>query len=200
LNAPLVPGILVFVRVHSIPFFLSAALLLESNDPLIAAGTNQLRPWDSYRTIMWVGDTAYKKPEKLPLFFQRLRELGINTAMVFGDGNPQPLLDNHFPYYLENMVSRGLSLKFHSQVTDWISSSPPGRKTAGRKMPSSVTIAWTIPNGVVRRASRCSNSSASTVLINRSPMTFATSFPSPSPPIPLTSTSIPWRCGNSANG
>src|SRR6266487_4485406 len=43
--------------------------------------TNALRPWNSYRAIMWVGDTAYKKPEKLPLFYERLREMGINTAM-----------------------------------------------------------------------------------------------------------------------
>jgi hypothetical protein len=68
---------------------------------------------------MWVGDTAFQHPEKLPLFFQRLREMGINTAMVFGDGNPQPLLENHFPYYVENLVNRGLCLKFNSNVRDW---------------------------------------------------------------------------------
>lgn len=107
------------MRVHLISLCLSAALLLPGNKSLIAGETNQLRPWNSYRTIMWVGDSAYKQPEKLPLFFQRLREMGINTAMVFGDGNPQPLLDNQFPYYVENMVSRGLCLKFNSKVTDW---------------------------------------------------------------------------------
>jgi hypothetical protein len=101
------------------PFCLSAALLLHRSDPLIAGETNQLRSWNSYRTIMWVGDSAYKKPEKLPLFFQRLREMGINTAMVFGDGNLRPLVDNQFPYYVENMVNRGLCLKFSSKVTDW---------------------------------------------------------------------------------
>lgn len=68
---------------------------------------------------MWVGDTVYKRPEKMPLFFQRLREMGINTAMVYGDGDPQPLLDNRFPYYVENMINRGLCLKFNSQVRDW---------------------------------------------------------------------------------
>lgn len=68
---------------------------------------------------MWVGDTAYKRPEKLPLFFQRLREMGINTAMAYDDGNLQPLLDNHFPYYVENMVNRGLCLKWNSKVSDW---------------------------------------------------------------------------------
>ncbi|MEO7676135.1 MAG: hypothetical protein ABIV39_05150, partial [Verrucomicrobiota bacterium] len=84
-----------------------------------AAETNQLRPWTEYKTIMWIGDSAYKKPEKLPLFFQRLREMGINTGMVHGDGDIQPLLDNKFPYYVENMVNRGLCLKFSSKVTDW---------------------------------------------------------------------------------
>ncbi|HYG33491.1 MAG TPA: beta-galactosidase [Clostridia bacterium] len=97
------------------------ALLLSGIAFLLAATEvrAQLRPWREYRTIMWVGDTAYKTPEKLPLFFSRLREMGINTAMVHGDGNIQPLLDNRFPYYVENMVNRGLCLKFHSKVTDW---------------------------------------------------------------------------------
>src|ERR1035441_4924850 len=50
-----------------------------------AEGTNQLQPWRDYRTIMWIGDTAYKQPAKVPIFFQRLRELGINNAMVHGE-------------------------------------------------------------------------------------------------------------------
>ncbi|HTL54344.1 MAG TPA: beta-galactosidase [Candidatus Limnocylindrales bacterium] len=78
-----------------------------------------LRAWTDYRTIMWVGDSAYKHPEKLPLFFQRLREMGINTAMVYGDGDPQPLVQAKMPYYVENVVNRGLCLKFNSNVTDW---------------------------------------------------------------------------------
>ena len=48
---------------------------------LAAAGVDaaepfQARTWTDYRTVMWIGDSAYKKPEKLPLFFQRLREMG----------------------------------------------------------------------------------------------------------------------------
>ena len=85
----------------------------------VAAQTNGLRPWNAYRAIMWVGDTAYKKPEKLPLFYERLREMGINTAMVYNDGDVRPLLDNKFPYYVENVVNQGLCLKFNSKVTDW---------------------------------------------------------------------------------
>jgi hypothetical protein len=107
------------VRACSLTCLLFAAAWLCGNRSTAAGETNQLRPWNSYRTIMWIGDSAYKQPEKLPLFFQRLRELGINTAMVFGDGNPQPLLDSQFPYYVENLVNRGLCLKFNSKVTDW---------------------------------------------------------------------------------
>ena len=84
-----------------------------------AADTNTLRPWNDYRVIMWVSDSAYRQPEKVPLFFQRLREMGVNTAMVHGDGNLQPLLTNQFPYYVENMVNKGLCLKFSSNVRDW---------------------------------------------------------------------------------
>ena len=68
---------------------------------------------------MWIGDSAYRRPEKVPLFFQRLREMGINTAMVYGDGNPRVVLSNKFPYYVENVINRGLCLKWNSKVRDW---------------------------------------------------------------------------------
>jgi hypothetical protein len=91
--------------------------------PLTAFGapaqTNALRLWNEYRAIMWVGDSAFKKPEKLTVFYERLREMGINTAMVYGDGDLSPLLDNKFPYYVENVVNQGLCLKFNSKVTNW---------------------------------------------------------------------------------
>jgi hypothetical protein len=103
----------------TLALLLSLAALSLQVMRLDAAPTNQLRPWLEYRTIMWLGDSAYKQPEKVPLLFQRLREMGINTAMVYGDGNPQPLLDNRFPYYVENLINRGLCLKWSSKVTDW---------------------------------------------------------------------------------
>jgi hypothetical protein len=68
---------------------------------------------------MWVSDSAYRRPEKVALFFQRLREMGINTAMVHGQGDFQPLVENRFPYYVENLVNRGLCLKWNSKVQDW---------------------------------------------------------------------------------
>jgi hypothetical protein len=86
----------------------------------LAAESKELRLWNDYRVIMWVGDSAAKQPQKLPLFFGRLREMGVDTAMVYGaGGNPAPLLADHFPYYVENIVNRGLCLKWNSHVTDW---------------------------------------------------------------------------------
>lgn len=87
--------------------------------PAGAGGANELRTWDDYHVIMWVGDSAYKRPGKVPLFFERLRQMGVDTAMVYGDGPLDPLLENHFPYYVENVINRGLCLKFNSEVRDW---------------------------------------------------------------------------------
>src|SRR5436853_878288 len=84
-----------------------------------AGAEPSFRPWNEYRTIMWVGDKAYKKPEKIPLFFQRLREMGVNSATAHNDGRIQQFIDQQFPFYVENMVNRGLCLKFSSKVTDW---------------------------------------------------------------------------------
>jgi len=86
---------------------------------LDVAAVEALRPWLEYRTIMWVGDSPGRQPEKFPLFCQRLRDMGINTAMVYGGSDPAPWLQNHFPYYVENMVNRGLCLKWNSHVQDW---------------------------------------------------------------------------------
>ena len=83
------------------------------------AMAEDFRPWPEYQVIMWTGDTAYAKPAKLPLFFQRLREMGVTAGMVSGDGAPEPLLDAKLPYYVENMVNKGLCLKWNSNVRDW---------------------------------------------------------------------------------
>src|SRR4051812_44030477 len=101
----------------NLPRIFSGLLLLAI--PAAAQTNTGLRAWKDYRTIMWVGDSAYRDPAKVPLFFKRLREMGVNTAMVHGDGDLRPLLTNHFPYYVENMVNRGLCLKFSSNVRDW---------------------------------------------------------------------------------
>jgi hypothetical protein len=103
--------------VHSAKSFCFAFFL--GTTALASAAAQTLKPWDDYRVIMWVGDSAYKKPEKIPIFFQRLREMGVTAATAHNDGRFQPLVDNHFPFYVENMVNRGLCLKFHSKVADW---------------------------------------------------------------------------------
>jgi hypothetical protein len=95
------------------------AWLLPGFLVLDAMAAEPLRPWLAYRAIMWVGDSAARQPEKFPLFCQRLRDMGVNTALVYGDADPAPLLQNHFPYYVENIVNRGLCLKWNSQVRDW---------------------------------------------------------------------------------
>lgn len=100
--------------------FLAGLILLRAACLLGDTNTaSQLRPWLEYHTIMWTGDTVYQRPEKVPLFFQRLREMGINTAMVSGDGDASAMLTNHFPYYVENLVNRGLCLKYNSKVRNW---------------------------------------------------------------------------------
>lgn len=74
---------------------------------------------DRYTTILWVGGSEAKRPEKFPLFVQRLKEMGINTGMVTGDEDPTRWVKAGMPYYVENVVNRGLCLKFSSRVTDW---------------------------------------------------------------------------------
>ncbi len=97
----------------------AAGHLLWANPSETATTADQLRPWSDYRVIMWIGDTAAKHPEKLSQFYDRLREMGVNAAMVYGGGDPASLVQNKFPYYVENIVNRGLCLKFNSQVRDW---------------------------------------------------------------------------------
>ena len=87
--------------------------------PALIATGQTLRPWNEYRTIMWIGESASRNPAKLPLFFQRLREMGINAAMVTGAEDARPLVDAGMPYYVENIVNRGLCLKWNSKVRDW---------------------------------------------------------------------------------
>lgn len=86
----------------------------------VPADGHKLRPWTDYRVIMWVGDSVWKQPDKVPLFLERLRDMGVDTAMVHGaDAAAQPYLDQRFPYYVENIVNRGLCLKWNSTVKDW---------------------------------------------------------------------------------
>ncbi len=77
------------------------------------------RPWEKYQTILWMGESIWKQPEKAALVWQRLAELGINTGMVTGDENPTRFVKQQMPYYVENIVNKGLCLKWSSGVKDW---------------------------------------------------------------------------------
>ncbi len=101
-----------------------AAVLLAVSSVLSAGPSPGGEPerfssFDEYRTILWLGDSVWKDPKRVPLFFQRILEMGINTAMVYDGADPRPLVENGFPYYVENVVNRGLCLKYGSKVKDW---------------------------------------------------------------------------------
>lgn len=103
-----------------LPAFRRPFVVVVALGGLAVASLAEPRPWRDYRVIMWVGDSVWKRPEKVPLFLERLREMGVDTAMVHGTGgDPQPWLANQFPFYAENLVNRGLCLKWNSRVADW---------------------------------------------------------------------------------
>jgi hypothetical protein len=102
-------------RSHSLIVFL---FLLASAFPNHAA-TNELRPWNDYQVILWTGSSPWKQPDKVPLFFQRIREMGVTAVTAHDDGRLPRLLENHTAFYVENLVTKGLCLKFSSTVTDW---------------------------------------------------------------------------------
>ena len=79
----------------------------------------QLREWKDYRTVLWMSGTVDKHKDQWPLIAQRMKELGINTGMAGRDAPPQHLIDSGFGYYVENVINKGLCLKFSSSVTNW---------------------------------------------------------------------------------
>lgn len=79
----------------------------------------ELRPLNDYRSMMWISGKVWQKPEKAPLVLERLKEMGVNTGMITGDGDPSAFVKAGMPYYVENIVGRGLCLKFNSPVTKW---------------------------------------------------------------------------------
>lgn len=78
-----------------------------------------LRPWPAYQVILWVSGKSVEKPERVPLFLERAREMGVTAGMVTGEGDPAHYLKAGMPYYVENIVRTGLCLKYRSPVTDW---------------------------------------------------------------------------------
>jgi len=78
-----------------------------------------LRSWgDRYRVILWCGDRAVRNRNTVALA-RACRELGVTTLMTGPEGDPAPWLAAGFDYYVENIVNRGLCLKWNSTVRDW---------------------------------------------------------------------------------
>ncbi len=73
----------------------------------------------NYQSILWVGGTVWNQPAKIPLFMDRLRELGITAVSIGPGGDSEVFRKAGFNFYLENMVSTGLCLKWRSKVSDW---------------------------------------------------------------------------------
>lgn len=86
---------------------------------LISLCHAELRSWPEYRTILWMGDSPWKDPSKKAIVFQRLQEMGINTGMVTGDESPERYVSQKMHYYVENIVNKGLCLKWSSGAKDW---------------------------------------------------------------------------------
>ena len=93
-----------------------ALLILLS---LTCVARAQLREWNDYRTVLWMGGQVEKHKDQWPLIAQRMKEMGINTGMGNRDAPPQHIIDSGFGYYVENIVNKGLCLKFSSSVTNW---------------------------------------------------------------------------------
>ena len=78
-----------------------------------------LTGWTNYHRILWLGDTVMQHPAQFPQFFQLVREMGIDSITTSAGGSPSLAETNHLQYYVENIVNRGLCLKFNSNVKDW---------------------------------------------------------------------------------
>jgi hypothetical protein len=97
---------------------LSALLLVSQN----ASADTVAKNWpqfEDYRVILWMSGQVRQDEKRLPVIFERLREMGVNTAMAGRGEGPKPFLDAGFGYYVENIINKGLCLKFSSSVTNW---------------------------------------------------------------------------------
>ncbi len=90
--------------------------------PGIWTGLVDERPktgWTNYHRVLWLGDNAFQHPGQLPQFFRLVHDMGIDAITVGSGESPSLAETNHLQYYVENVVNRGLCLKFNSKVKDW---------------------------------------------------------------------------------
>ena len=96
----------------------TVATLAQSTGTTSPSG---MRPWTNYQVILWIGDSVRRQPSRFSTLLDRMRELGATAGMVFGREDPAPWSHAGVPYYVENMINRGLCLKWNSRVRDWSS-------------------------------------------------------------------------------
>src|SRR5689334_9575869 len=104
-----------YLRQRFLSLLFLAVWLPETNH--LTAGES-LRDWPEYQAIMWVGEHGFRNREKAPLFFQRLQEMGVSGVTFDREADPKPVVDAGFSFYIENIVNRGLCLKWNSNVSD----------------------------------------------------------------------------------
>jgi Beta-galactosidase len=75
--------------------------------------------WTNYHRVLWLGDTAFQHAAQLPQFFRLVHEMGIDSITSGSGGDPSLASTHRLQYYVENIVNRGLCLKFNSNVKDW---------------------------------------------------------------------------------
>lgn len=111
-----------------------------------AAQSGQTPGWQGYRTILWLSGNTLKQTKDSDALLRVLRDMGVNTGMISAGGDPEPFVRAGFPFYVENAVSRGLCLKYHSKVTDWSKFIDEWAKTRGEEAfvrePSLEDPAW----------------------------------------------------------
>jgi len=85
----------------------------------MAAFTNTISKWYDYKTILWISDDLRNNNQLWPQLLRTLKEMGINTGMIFDGEDTLLWATNGWPYYIENVVNRGLCLKWNSNVKNW---------------------------------------------------------------------------------
>ena len=99
------------------PLLFRLACCLCAASPLTSEA---LRGWgDRYRVILWCGASVESGRTSTNALSAACRELGVTTLMTGAGCDPAPWLNAGLEHAVENVVSRGLCLKFRSSVTDW---------------------------------------------------------------------------------
>ncbi|MBI3868759.1 MAG: beta-galactosidase [Verrucomicrobia bacterium] len=100
-------------------FPLLVILCLASFHPEVVVAEPLPAPWTDYQVILWLGDSAGKHPGSDAQFAERMKEMGVTAVSAQQDADPSPWTAAGLRFYVENIVNRGLCLKWGSEVRDW---------------------------------------------------------------------------------